>query len=253
MAIDKEKLLKEIKLFAEVDDETWKREGISGGITRVLVEEIIARRSKRLAKKYPFNFLERIYQTASMTSNVFNSALSHGTISTTGEDVRVSSDGYFLEYDHKIFRIAALRIDDVPASFVKRSDVLLDRDRYTNNPTVKFAFRDLSDSKGKNRVALFADASSSQIEMVCFAYPDDYASFPEDFYDYFKDVALLEVLKEPRSQGAAALRSLIKQEHLMLEQELIAEYTRDLKIELVHEYNQECNMTYTEQSGGYIK
>lgn len=253
MALDKEKLLEEIQAFAGIDHNTWKKEALSGGMTRVLVEEILSRRSRRLARKYPFNFLERIYQTASMTQNAFSSSIRYGLISTTGTDVRISSDGFFLEYPEKMFRIPAMRVDDVPVAFMKKSDVLLNKDKYTDTPNAKLAFRDYSDTKGKNRIAFLTTADDLEIELVGYVYPDDIESFPVDFYDYFKDIALLEILKEPRSTNMAAFRTTILAEFAQLEQELIAEYTRDVKIELVHEYNPECNMTYTELSGGYIK
>lgn len=251
--LDKEKLLKEIQAFTGIDDNSWKKDAFSGSISRALVEEILDRRAKRLARKYPWNFLERIYQTASLTNNQFSSSISYGTISTTGTDVRLSSDGYFLEYVDRIFRIPAIRVNDIPVAFIKKSDALLDKDRVRDTSGARIAFKDYSDLKGKSRISFLNSVSSLGIEMVAMVYPENIESFPFDFYDYFKDIALLEVLKESRSTNLAALRATILGDFKELEQELIAEYTRDLKIELVHEYNADWGMTYTEQSGGYIK
>ena len=251
--LDKNKLLDEIQGFAGIDNNTWQKDGLSSGITKILVTEILDRRSRRLARKYPFNFLERVYQTASMTKNSFSSSLSYGTISTTGTDVRVDSTGFFLEYPDTFLRIPAIRIDDAPVSFVKKSDFLLKKDEYVDSPAQRIAFRDYSDLKGKNRLSFKSTITSAEIELVAFAYPDDISSYPIDFYDYFKDIALLEILKEPRSTNLAALRATILSEFGQLEAELIAEYTRDVKIELVHGRVDELNMTYTEMSGGFIK
>lgn len=251
--LDKNKLLDEIQSFAGIDDNTWKLPGLTGGMSKILVTEILDRRSRRLARKYPFNFLERVYQTASMTKNAFSSSLSYGTISTTGTDVRLDSTGFFIEYPDTFLRIPAIRVNDVPVAFVKKSDFLLKKDQYVDGPASRIAFRDFSDSKGKNRLSFASSLTGNEIEMVAFVYPSDISSYPIDFYDYFKDIALLEILKEPRGTNQAALRATILSEFGQLEQELIAEYTRDVKIELIHEYNQELNMSYTEISGGYIK
>ena len=251
--LDKEKLLAEIQAFAGIDNNTWMKDALSGGMSRVLVQEILDRRAKRIAKKYPFNFLERIYQTASMTKNAFNNAISNGTISTTGTEVRSDSGGYYLEYPEKMFRVAAVRIDDVPVAFMKKSDVLLNKDKYKDSPGAKIAFKDFSFTKGKNRISFLTTIASLEIELVGFVYPDNIEEFPSDFYDYFKDVVLLELLKESRSTNAAAIRAMIMSDFQQQEQELIAEFTRDIKIELIHEYNQDLNMTYTELSGGFIK
>ena len=251
--LNKENLLLEIQAFAGIDNNTWQKDALSGGMTKTLVQEILNRRAKRLARKYPFNFLERIYQTASMTNNVFNSAIVTGTISTTGEDVRIDSDNFHLEYADRIFKISAMRVDNVPVAFMHKHDVLLNRDKYKDTPSAIIAFKDHSPTKGKQQLTFLSTLSGQEIEMTCYVYPDNLEEFPFDFYDYFKDVALLEILKEPKSAGAAAFRATILNEFNMLEQELIAAYTRDAKIELVYEYNQEDNFSYTELSGGYIK
>ena len=251
--LNKENLLLEIQAFAGIDNNTWMKDALSGGMTRTLVEEILNRRAKRLARKYPFNFLERIYQTASMTNNVFNSAIVNGTISTTGTDVRIDSGNFYLEYTDRIFRISAIRVDNTPVAFMHKHDVLLNRDKYKDSPNAIIAFKDHSTTKGKQQLSFLSTLSGLEIEMTCYVYPDNLEEFPFDFYDYFKDVALLEILKEPKSAGAAAFRATIGQEFGLLEQELIAAYTRDAKIELIYEYNSDLNMSYTELSGGYVK
>lgn len=251
--LDKETLLAEIQAFGGIDNNTWMKNALSGGMSKSLVIEILNRRAKRLARKYPFNFLERIYQTASMTDNVFNTAIRTGIISTTGEDVRIDSDNFHLEYTDRIFRIGGMRVDNTPVSFMHKHDVLMNRDKYNDSPYAIIAFKDHSPTKGKQQLTFLSTLSGLQIEMCAYVYPENIEEYPYDFYDYFKDIALMEILKEPKSAGLAAFRATIVSEFVQLEQELIAAYTRDAKIELVHEYNQEDNMSYSEISGGHIK
>ena len=146
-----------------------------------------------------------------------------------------------------------MRIDNVPVSFMHKHDVLLNRDKYRTTPSAVIAFKDHSTTKGKQQLTFLTTLSGVEIGMTCYVYPENIEEFPFDFYDYFKDIALLEILKEPKNSGAAVFRATIQAEFNQLEQELIAAYTRDARIELIHEYNQEDNFSYTELSGGWIK